>query len=169
MIIVVMGVCGCGKTTIAQKLATRTGSPFVEGDDLHPTANKKKMSSGVALGDDDRWSWLDAIAAKAATLSTKNNCVVVSCSALKRIYRQRLQCSNETTIFVHLTGVRSLLEQRMTGRHGHFMPAGLLDSQLATLEIPGPDENVLTLDIATEPDRLVAEIQKYLNDRDQKL
>jgi len=155
MIIVVMGVCGCGKTTIGRKLADRLDAAFIEGDDLHPPGNKDKMAAGIALDDTDREPWLDAIAAKAADLSKGAPCVVVSCSALKRSYRDRLRMADDDLKLVHLTGSKSLLQSRMNERRGHFMPAGLLDSQLATLQVPEADETAVNLDIAGQPDAIV--------------
>ena len=155
MIVVVMGVCGCGKTTIGRKLAERLDAAFVEGDDLHPAGNKDKMAAGIALDDADREPWLDAIAAKAAELSPGAPCVVVSCSALKRSYRDRLRAADPDLKLVHLTGSRTLLQSRMNERRGHFMPAGLLDSQLATLQVPEADETAINLDIAGQPDAIV--------------
>jgi gluconokinase len=168
MIVVVMGVCGCGKTTVAEKLAGELDAAFIEGDDLHPIANKQKMSSGIALSDEDRWPWLDAIAQRAGTLAGQHSNVVISCSALKRIYRDRLCAPGHQTQFIHLTGDVTLLQRRMDERRDHFMPPGLLASQLATLEPPDVDEGALTFDIAAEPDRLVADILDYLKNRERK-
>jgi gluconokinase len=167
MIVIVMGVCGCGKTTVAEKLASELEADFIEGDDLHPAGNKQKMSSGVALCDEDRWPWLDAIAQKAKSAASQGGQVVISCSALKRIYRDRLRSTGLTTRFVHLTGSVQLLQKRMDERRDHFMPAGLLASQLAALEPPGVDEHALTLDIANEPDTLVTAIREFLKNREQ--
>lgn len=155
MIIVVMGVCGSGKTTVGRDLARAIGADFIEGDDLHPTSNRAKMSSGQPLTDADRWPWLDAIAAEARRLAAASRHVVVSCSALRRAYRDRLRTAGVVVHFIHLTGTPDLLADRMAGRTGHFMPAGLLASQLATLEHPEPDENAAVLDIASEPAILV--------------
>ncbi len=155
MIVVVMGVCGCGKTTIGRKLADRLDAAFIEGDDLHPAGNTEKMAAGIPLDDQDREPWLDAIAAKAAGLMSGAPCVVVSCSALKRSYRDRLRVADPDLKLVHLIVPRSLLQSRMTERRGHFMPAGLLDSQLATLQAPEADETAVNLDIAGQPDAIV--------------
>jgi len=158
VIIVVMGVCGCGKTTVGKRLAERLGARFIEGDDLHPEANRAKMSRGVALTDDDRWPWLEAIASKAREVAASSRHVVVSCSALRRTYRDSLRRAGSDVHFVHLAGPKDILEERMAQRRGHFMPPGLLDSQLATLEAPDADEGALTLEIAHEPDSLVEAI-----------
>ncbi len=155
MIVVVMGVCGCGKTTIGRKLADRLDAAFIEGDDLHPAGNTEKMAAGFPLDDQDREPWLDAIAAKAAGLMSGAPCVVVSCSALKRSYRDRLRVADPNLKLVHLIGSRSLLQSRMIERRGHFMPAGLLDSQLATLQAPEADETAVNLNIAGQPDAIV--------------
>ena len=162
MIVVVMGVCGCGKTTIGRKLADRLGAAFVEGDELHPAGNRSKMAAGVPLEDADREPWLDAIAVRAADLASGVPCVVVSCSALKRTYRDRLRKAGQDLKLVHLTGSRSLLKARMNERRGHFMPAGLLDSQLATLQVPEADEAAVNLDIAAQPDVIVERALAFL-------
>lgn len=162
MIIVVMGVCGCGKTTIGQRLAEKLEAAFIEGDELHPASNKDKMATGIPLDDGDREPWLDAIAAKAAALLSETRCIVVSCSALKRAYRDRLRMADKTIKLVHLTGSKAVLQARMNERRGHFMPAGLLDSQLATLQPPEADEVAVNLDIAEQPDRIVERALAFL-------
>jgi gluconokinase len=162
MIVVVMGVCGCGKTTIGRMLAERLDAAFIEGDELHPFANKDKMTAGMPLEDADREPWLDAIAAKTTQLLSRVPCVVVSCSALKRAYRHRLRTAGENLHLVHLTGAESLLLARMIERRGHFMPAGLLASQLATLQVPEADETAVNLDIAGQPDLIVEAALAFL-------
>ena len=161
MIIVVMGVCGSGKTTVGRELARAMGADFIEGDDLHPASNRAKMSSGQPLTDADRWPWLDAIAAEARQLAGRDRDVVVSCSALRRTYRDRLRTAGAGVHFIHLTGTHELLADRMAGRTGHFMPPGLLASQLASLEHPEPDESAAVLDIAAEPATLVQLALEY--------
>ena len=161
MIVVVMGVCGSGKTTVGRELARAIGAAFIEGDDLHPAANRAKMSSGQPLTDADRWPWLDAIAAEARRMAQGGTDVVVSCSALRRTYRDRLRMAGGGVHFIHLTGTYELLARRMAARTGHFMPPGLLSSQLATLEDPEPDELVATLDIVAEPAALVRQALEY--------
>jgi gluconokinase len=149
--VVVMGVSGCGKTTVGMALAERLGARFVEGDRLHPEANVAKMAAGIPLTDADRWTWLDAVAAALASDAP----VIASCSALKRVYRDRLRGGLNTPLhFLHLAGDRAILAQRMAERPGHYMPVSLLDSQLATLEPPGPDE-ALTLPMDMPIDQLV--------------
>lgn len=162
MIVVVMGVCGCGKTTIGRMLAERLDAAFIEGDELHPVANKNKMAAGMPLDDADREPWLDAIAAKTTQLLARASCVVVSCSALKRSYRDRLRLADRNLKLVHLTGTEALLQTRMIERRGHFMPPGLLASQLATLQVPGADETAINLDIAGQPDSLVEAALAFL-------
>ncbi len=146
--IVVMGVSGSGKTSVGEHLAARLGCDFVEGDRLHPEANVAKMAKGIPLTDDDRWPWLDLVGNQLATARGRGESVVVSCSALRKIYRDRLRReSGGTLYFVFLTGDPKVLEQRMGARTGHFMPASLLQSQLATLESPEHEPGVVTVDI----------------------
>ena len=149
--IVVMGVSGCGKSSVGQALAEALGARFIDGDDLHPEANKAKMAAGIPLNDDDRWPCLDSVAAALAEGDT-----VVACSALKRVYRERIGAGAPGTAFVHLHGSRELLAQRMGARPNHFMPISLLDSQLNTLELLAADEPGHTYDIAAPVDQLVA-------------
>ncbi len=155
MIIIIMGVCGCGKTTVGGTLAHRLGIPFIEGDDLHPQANRDKMASSQPLTDDDRWPWLDAIVDKLKHHRQRNDDVVVSCSALKRAYRDRLRCAGPDTAFIHLTGSKAVLRSRLDARRDHFMPPGLLDSQYAALEPPEREENVLTVDTTNNQETIV--------------
>jgi carbohydrate kinase (thermoresistant glucokinase family) len=144
--IVVMGVSGCGKSSLGEALAHRFGLPFIEGDALHPPENVAKMAGGTPLTDEDRWPWLARVG---QALAAPEGGAVASCSSLKRVYRDVLRReAGEDVIFVHLHGSRELLLSRMKHRPGHFMPASLLDSQLATLEVPGPDENAIPVDCA---------------------
>ncbi|MFI1563439.1 gluconokinase [Streptomyces sp. NPDC020490] len=151
-VVVVMGVAGTGKTTIGPLLAARLGVPYAEGDDFHPSANIAKMSAGIPLGDADRWPWLDAIGTWAHDRDGLGG--VVSCSALKRSYRDRLRAAAPGAVFVHLTGDRALVEDRMSHRQGHFMPTALLDSQFATLQPLGPDEAGVEVDVAGSPEEI---------------
>ena len=150
--IVVMGVCGCGKSVLGEQLARSLLARFVEGDGLHPPANIARMRAGVALGDADRAGWLDACAAALQAAQS----VVLACSALKRSYRDRLRVAAPRLRFIHLHGDRAVLERRLAARPGHYMPASLLDGQLAILEAPGIDEHALTFDVAQAPERIVA-------------
>ncbi|GGF38310.1 gluconokinase [Marmoricola endophyticus] len=159
--VVVMGVSGSGKTTVAEKLADRIGAALVEGDDLHPQANRDKMRSGTPLTDDDRWPWLDRVA---AALESTDGPVVVTCSALKRAYRDRLRAGAPGTFFVHLDGDPQLLKDRQAAREGHFMPPSLMDSQLDTLEQLGADEAGVRLDVAAPPERLADEAAAAVRD-----
>jgi gluconokinase len=148
-LVVVMGVAGSGKTTIASGLAEKLGVPFVEGDSLHPAANVKKMASGTPLTDADRWPWLAAIGERMEVERITGHGVVVSCSALKRSYRDCLRKEvHGKVLFILLDGSRELISDRMRKRKGHFMPPALLDSQFATLEKPAPDEHAVILDIS---------------------
>ncbi len=159
-VLVVMGVSGTGKSTVAGLLAGHLHWKLREGDDLHPKANVAKMSAGIPLTDEDRWPWLDTIAGWINEQAAEHASGIVTCSALKRAYRDRLRRPN--VIFVYLAGERSVLASRMAARLDHFMPAGLLDSQLDTLEEPGPDENVIKVDVAEGPSELLAEILRQL-------
>ncbi|MEU4999078.1 gluconokinase [Streptomyces sp. NPDC021622] len=151
-VVVVMGVAGTGKTTIGPLLADRLGVPYAEGDDFHPPANIAKMSAGTPLTDDDRWPWLDAIGAWAHGRAGRGG--VVSSSALKRSYRDRLRAEAPGLVFVHLTGTRELIEDRMSHRQGHFMPTALLDSQFATLQPLGADEAGVAVDVTGTPQEI---------------
>ena len=157
---IVMGVSGCGKTSVGAALAQRFGLPFIEGDGLHPAENIAKMSAGIALGDADRWPWLDEIGRE---IATNRNGAIASCSALKRAYRDRLRAAaGQDLRFVFLDLSRHELEQRMRLRQGHFMPATLLDSQLATLEPPTGEAGVLTVDGAAALDDIVNAAAQWL-------
>jgi gluconokinase len=161
--IVVMGVCGCGKSTVGHRIAAALDGPFLEGDAFHPPANVEKMSRGMPLEDADRWPWLDELGAALGAAVRKRGSAVAACSALKRGYRDRLaEAAGMPVRFVHLTGTRELLATRMNERTDHFMPASLLDSQLATLEPPQPGEPALTLDVALPPERLLDEAMAWL-------
>ncbi|MGW1868725.1 gluconokinase [Streptomyces mauvecolor] len=148
--VVVMGVAGTGKTTIGPLVAARLGVPYAEGDDFHPAANVAKMSAGIPLDDEDRRPWLDAIGAWAHDRAGLGG--VVSSSALKRGYRDRLRAAAPGLVFLHLTGDRALIERRMAERKGHFMPAALLDSQYAALQPLGPDEAGVAVDVSGTPE-----------------
>jgi len=155
--VVVMGVSGSGKTTVGAALADALGLRFVDGDAMHPAANVAKMAAGIPLDDADRAPWLDAIGAVLA-----DGPVVVACSALKRAYRDRLRAAAPDLQLVFLDGAPALLASRMAARPGHFMPTSLLDSQLATLERPDPDEHALTVDIARPADEIVTALAERM-------
>ena len=156
---VVMGVTSCGKTSVGEALAEKLGAAFIEGDKLHPAANVAKMSAGIPLTDEDRWPWLELIGKALAGRDGR----IASCSSLKRAYRERIaRAANRPVAFVFLDGSRELLQARINARRNHFMPPSLLDSQLNTLEPPGPDENALRLDIASPVSELVEDATQWL-------
>jgi gluconokinase len=145
--IIVMGVSGCGKSSVGQAIADHFGVPFIEGDALHPPANIAKMSSGTPLNDDDRWPWLDIVAGQLASETLAHGGAVASCSSLKKVYRDRLETSaGGRTRFVFLNCTRETLERNQSGRVGHFMPLALLDSQLKTLEPPIGEARAIWID-----------------------
>ena len=164
-IIVVMGVSGSGKTTVAAMLAGRLKVHFLEGDELHPPANVQKMRSGTPLSDEDRWPWLNAIAARIDEWRAAGDGGVVTCSALKRAYRRIIVGDRREVALVYLKGSPELIHHRMAQRHEHFMPVALLDSQFKTLEEPGPDERPIVVDVAPSPAALVATIVSKLQKR----
>ena len=164
-VLVVMGVSGSGKSTVAKPLAERLGWPFQEGDDLHPAANVAKMKAGIALDDADRAPWLDAIATWIGDRLTADSGGVVTCSALRRAYRDRLREAGDGVICVYLEGSKAVIAERVANRHGHFMPPALLDSQFATLQEPTADEHPLTVDVGGRPAEIVAEIVHQLEQR----
>lgn len=152
-VIVVMGVAGTGKTTVGRLLAEALGLPYAEGDAFHPAANVAKMSAGTPLDDADRGPWLDAIGAWIHDRAGLGGGVVAA-SCLKRAYRDRLRAAAPGTVFVHLTGERALIGERMAGRTGHFMPTTLLDSQFATLEPLQADEAGVAVDVVGAPEEI---------------
>ncbi|MEU0051677.1 gluconokinase [Streptomyces sp. NPDC006184] len=160
-VVVVMGVAGTGKTTIGPLLAARLGVPYAEGDDFHPQANIDRMSAGIPLEDADRWPWLEAIGHWAQGRAGLGG--VVSGSALKRSYRDRLRAVAPGIVFLHLTGDRQLIEERMSGRQGHFMPTALLDSQFATLQPLEPDEPGVAVDVAGSPQEITERAVRALD------
>ena len=142
---VLMGVAGCGKSSVGAALAARIGGSYCDGDDLHPPRNIEKMSRGEPLSDADRWPWLDLVG---AALAAPEGVLIIGCSALRRVYRERITAAAGAPVtFLHLAGSRAVIEARMSARQGHFMPVALLDSQFATLEVPGPEERALSVDI----------------------
>jgi gluconokinase len=160
--LVVMGVSGSGKSTIADKLAERLSWAFEDADKFHPASNVAKMSAGQPLTDEDRWPWLQAIAAEIDRVCKAGQHAVIACSALKRVYRDILVHGRNDVRFVFLKGTQELIAGRLSLRKGHFMPPGLLASQLKTLEPPGPDENSVTVSIDAAVEAIVDEIVRQL-------
>ena len=155
---VVMGVCGCGKSSIGRLLAERLGVAYLEGDDYHSAANVAKMAAGTALTDADRQQWLLALQQKIGAAEAAGAGLVLSCSSLKRRYRDLLRAADPQLRFAHLAGPRELIAGRMRARGNHYMPTSLLDSQLRDLEPPGADEAGIRLDISRTPAQLVDDI-----------
>jgi beta-N-acetylhexosaminidase len=152
--VIVMGVSGCGKTTIGDLVARQLGAPFLDGDSLHPVENVAKMAAGTPLTDEDRWPWLATVGAQLANAGDGG--LVLACSALRRSYRDAIRAQAPDTIFLHLHGSKEVLRARTEGRSGHFMPPALLESQLATLEPLEADEAGVVVDIASPVDDVVA-------------
>ena len=155
-VLVIMGVSGSGKSTVAGILGGRLNWDLEEGDDLHPPANVAKMAAGQALTDEDRWPWLDRVAAWITEHTRAGEPGIVTCSALKRSYRDRLR--GPSVVFVHLAGTKDTIGRRLTTRTGHYMPPSLLESQIETLEPLGPDENGIVVDVGRSPKELADEI-----------
>jgi gluconokinase len=164
-IVVMMGVSGSGKTTIAAGVARDEGWLLLEGDSFHPAANIAKMKAGTPLTDEDRWPWLRAIAAREDELLAAGQSAVVACSALKRAYRAILIGDRSDVVLVYLRGSKDLIADRMKARKGHFMPAALLDSQFATLEEPGDDEHPIVVDIGSPAEATIADAVRQLKGR----
>lgn len=148
--IVVMGVSAAGKTTVGRLIAQRFDADFLDADDLHPPANRAKMAAGIPLNDEDRMPWLDRVSD--ALSSRGQGAVVIACSALRRVYRDRLRLGNPGVTFVHLHASRDVLAERAVARTDHFMPSTLLDSQIATLELLDADEQGVVLDVKPAPE-----------------
>jgi gluconokinase len=157
-----MGVCGSGKSTIAERLAERLGWRCEDGDRFHPAANVAKMSAGHPLTDEDRWPWLRAIADEIDRASATGERVVIGCSALRRVYRDVLVHGRRDVRIVYLQGTQALIAGRLASRKGHFMPPGLLTSQFGTLEPPAPDEHAVTVSIDAPAEIIVDNILKQL-------
>jgi ribose 5-phosphate isomerase A len=159
---VVTGVSGAGKSTIAQELAARLGWAFEEGDSLHPEANIAKMHAGIPLTDTDREPWLKRVAAWIDGQRAKKQPGIITCSALKRSYRQIIIGDRPEVRLVYLRGGRELIARHLETRGGHFMPASLLQSQIDTLEEPGPDEDPLTVDVGPSPGQIAETVIRLL-------
>jgi gluconokinase len=161
--LVVMGVSGSGKTTIADKLAERLNWAFEDGDRFHPASNVAKMSAGQPLTDEDRWPWLQAIADEIDRVCNAGQHAVIACSALKRAYRDILVHGRNDVRIIYLKGTQELIASRLARRKGHFMPPGLLDSQFKTLEPPGQGETPVTVSIDASVEAIVDDIVRQLN------
>ena len=164
MIVVVMGVCGTGKTTIGKLIAEQLGARFEEGDRFHPQANVEKMSRGEALEDDDRWPWLESISRTIDEWQQAGVDVVLACSALKESYRRIILGGRSNAHLVFLFGAQDLIDQRMSQRQHHFMPPSLLPSQFAALEPPLPGKHVITADVARSPEAIAADVVAWIRE-----
>lgn len=163
-IVLVMGVSGSGKTTLGRALARALDAEFLEGDKFHPESNVAKMSRGEPLDDADRWPWLDRLSRELARASAAGRTVVLACSALKRSYRDRLRRGAPGLRLVFLKGDKALILERMRTRTDHFMPPGLLDSQLAALEEPGLDESPIVIDVTPPAEILMGRLPRLLRE-----
>ena len=163
VVLVMMGVSGCGKSTVAALLAGRLAWPFEEGDALHPQANIEKMTAGHPLTDEDRAPWLQKVAAWVEEQLDAGQSGLITCSALKRAYRDVINRRGSGIVFVYLSGTRETIAARLTARHGHYMPASLLESQFAALEEPTPDEPEITIDVGPAPGVIAQHIVEQLN------
>ena len=162
IVLVLMGVSGSGKTTVAKIIAERLHWAFEEGDALHPPANVAKMAAGHPLDDADRAPWLAKVADWVDARLDAGECGVITCSSLKRAYREIIARRGSGVEFVYLHGSRELIAARLGGRHGHFMPSSLLDSQFATLEEPGADEPAIRVEIGEPPEDIATHIANAL-------
>ncbi|MFC7431062.1 MULTISPECIES: gluconokinase [unclassified Agrococcus] len=162
---IMMGAQGTGKSTIGAALAARLNVAFIDGDDLHPAANKQRMASGTPLTDEDRVPWLRLIGERIAQERDAGRIVIVACSALKRWYRELLRSHVPDLLFVHLVGDKAILQQRLAGRDHEYMPTTLLDSQLETLEPLAAWEEGVEVDIHRTPEQIVDELQRLLQRR----
>ena len=165
VVAIMMGVSGTGKTTIAKLLAAALDCQFREGDDLHSAANVEKMKADTPLTDADRLPWLHKIAEEIDRWRARGESGVLTCSALKRSYRDIIIGARPDVTLVYLKGSRGLIGKRMAARHNHFMPIGLLDSQFASLQEPTPDEHPITVDVDGQPTEIVAAIVRQLKER----
>jgi len=165
-IVIIMGVSGCGKSSVGAAMGGREGVPFLDGDDFHPTANVEKMRSGTPLTDDDRWPWLTILGKALFEAAAIDGRVFGACSALKRSYRDALTtAAGEPILFLHLDGPKELIAERMAARTGHYMPTGLLDSQIATLEPLGDDEFAAKVDLSQTLEEILDECTRVIGSR----
>jgi carbohydrate kinase (thermoresistant glucokinase family) len=162
-VLVLMGVSGCGKSTVGKLLAQQLGGRYEEGDSFHPESNVEKMRAGHPLTDEDRGPWLEAIATEIDRIRAEGAHIVLGCSALKRRYRDVIAGGRADVRIVYLKGSRELIGERIARRKHHYMPASLLDSQFAALEEPTPDEHAITVSVAPEPEEIVADILSKLD------
>jgi gluconokinase len=162
--LVVMGVSGCGKSTVGSLLGMRLGIPFADGDDFHPIVNRQKMASGIPLTDEDRVPWLADIGRELSQVTAEAESRIIACSALKRSYRDLLRRYAPTVVFIHLSGDADLISCRLAGRQHEYMPSSLLTSQLAVLEKLEADESHILINIGQHPEVLVDRIAKTLLD-----
>ena len=165
--VVVMGVCGCGKSTIAKAIARELAGTFIEGDGLHPKANVDKMASGIPLCDEDRWPWLTKIGETLSEEASKG-VAIAACSALKKSYRDRIKAAaGREVLFVFLQGDKALIKSRMSKREGHYMPTSLIDSQFAILEDPSDESGVLAISIDDSPEKVASKALVWLVDKNE--
>ncbi|MEM7147967.1 MAG: gluconokinase [Verrucomicrobiota bacterium] len=162
-VFILMGVSGCGKSTIGQALANATQGAFIDADHLHSPENVEKMRSGIPLTDADRAEWLDAVASVVHEKADNGTPKFIACSALKKTYRQKLDDGPNTPTFLFLHAPEPVLQARLEKRKNHYMPASLLQSQLETLEPPTPDETALAVDVSQEPDAVARDILSKLS------
>lgn len=160
---IIMGVSGCGKSTVGKMLAEELGSTFTDGDDLHPASSKEKMAAGHPLNDADREPWLATIGGALSRSSKSGIPAIIACSALKRSYRDLLRAHEPATLFIHLRGAADLIQNRLDERSHEFMPSTLLDSQLNALEAIEADETAIEVDVSQSPKDIVALVAKRLN------
>lgn len=161
-IVVIMGVAGSGKSTVGEALAARLGVDFIEGDAYHSEASRAKMAAGTPLVDEDRWPWLDRLAAELQRRRDSGEGAVLACSALRRAYRDRLRSGVPELRLVLLHGETGTIGDRLADRQGHYMPAKLLSSQLETLELPDADERAVVVDIGADVPTILNKITEFL-------
>ena len=160
-----MGISGCGKSTVGKILGKKMDLPFFDGDDFHPEANVSKMANGIPLDDEDRAGWLDSLCVLIREQNARSIVPIIACSALKRSYRDKLRTAADEVFFIHLSGSRDLIEERIDGRSedtDHFMKSSMLDSQLDALDDPEEEQGTITLDVINPPDELAEKSYQYL-------